>query len=310
MNNLTLKQLRYFVALARHRHFGRAAEACAVTQPALSVQIKDLETDLGTPLVERTSREVHLTATGQVFAERAREILRAVDDLGDLARASDGPLSGQLRLGVIPTIAPYLLPETLKVLAQHYPMLEVLPRETITDTLLKDLKEHRLDAAIVALPVSEPQLQEVPLFDEEFILIRHNQDARKPVPDPKQLLKMRLLLLEEGHCFRDQALSFCAVDGVRSRDVMEGSSLSTLVRMVGAGLGVTLIPEMATAFELGKENVSMTRFSAPAPSRTIGLVWRKSNPLTSQLQQLAEVLRLTGCGRLAESEVAGGDFPA
>ncbi|WP_107495382.1 LysR substrate-binding domain-containing protein [Thalassobius sp. I31.1] len=296
MNSLTLKQLRYFVALARYRHFGRAAEACAVSQPALSVQIKDLEADLGTPLVERTSREVHLTPIGETFSERAREILRAVDDLGDLARASEGPLGGQLRLGMIPTIAPYLLPETLKVLGQNYPMLEVLPRETVTATLLTDLKEHRLDAAIVALPVSEAQLEEVPLFEEEFILIRHQQDAGKAVPDPGQLLKMRLLLLEEGHCFRDQALSFCSVDGVKARDVMEGSSLSTLVRMVGAGLGVTLIPEMATRFELGTENVSMARFATPAPSRVIGLVWRKSNPLTVQLQHLAEILRATDCG--------------
>jgi len=291
MNNLTLKQLRYFVALARHRHFGRAAEACAVTQPALSVQIKDLEADLGTPLVERTSREVHLTATGQTFAERAREILRAVDDLGDLARASDGPLSGQLRLGVIPTIAPYLLPEVLKTLSQHYPMLEVLPRETITETLLNDLKEHRLDAAIVALPVSEPLLHEVPLFEEEFVLIRHKQEASKPVPAPDQLLKMRLLLLEEGHCFRDQALAFCSVDGGRARDVMEGSSLSTLVRMVGAGLGMTLIPEMAVPFERSAGEIAVSRFAQPAPTRQIGLLWRKTNPLGAGLQVLAGHLR-------------------
>ena len=290
MNNLTLKQLRYFTALARHRHFGRAAEACSVTQPALSVQIKDLEADLGTPLVERSSRDIHLTPTGQVFEERARDILRAVEDLGDLARVADGPLSGRLRLGMIPTIAPYLLPEVLKSLATGFPMLEVLPRETITETLLKDLKEHRLDAAIVALPVSEPQLQEVELFQEEFIMIRHQQEAHKPAPAPDQLLKMRLLLLEEGHCFRDQALSFCNAGGVRSPDIMEGSSLSTLVRMVGAGLGMTLIPEMAVPFEVRSEKVVMTRFSEPAPHRTIGMIWRKSNPLAPQLNDLAKTL--------------------
>jgi len=291
MNNLTLKQLRYLVALDRHQNFGRAAESCAVTQPALSIQIKALEASLGAPLVERTSREIHMTSFGENVVERAKDILRAVDELDDLARLSKGPLSGRLRLGVIPTIAPYLLPEILKTLSAGFPMLDVFPRETITETLLKDLTSYQLDVAIMALPVSEPMLQELALFDEQFVLVRHIHESHAPVPSPDQLQKMRLLLLEEGHCFRDQALSFCNAEGTKTRDVMEGSSLTTLVRMVGAGLGMTLIPEMAVPFETKSENVSVTKFPAPAPSRTIGMVWRKTNPLAPQLFELAAAIR-------------------
>ena len=291
MNNFTLKQLRYLVALDRHGHFGRAADACAVTQPALSIQIKELETSLGTPLVERSSRGLRMTPVGENFVMRAKDILRAVAELDDLARVSKGPLSGRLRLGVIPTVAPYLLPEILKKLAANFPTLDVIPRETVTKTLLKGLREYELDAAIVALPVSEPLLEEFLLFEEEFVLVRHSREAQMPLPSPSELLKMRLLLLEEGHCFRDQALSYCNVGGVKARDVMEGSSLSTLVRMVGAGLGMTLIPEMAVPFEVQSESVEVTTFARPAPSRKVGMIWRKSNPLAPQLFELAKTLQ-------------------
>ncbi|WP_039018434.1 LysR substrate-binding domain-containing protein [Halocynthiibacter namhaensis] len=291
MNNFTLKQLRYLVALDRHGHFGRAADACAVTQPALSIQIKELETSLGTPLVERSPRGLRMTPVGENFVMRAKDILRAVAELDDLARVSKGPLSGRLRLGVIPTVAPYLLPEILKKLAANFPTLDVIPRETVTKTLLKGLREYELDAAIVALPVSEPLLEEFLLFEEEFVLVRHGREAQMPLPSPSELLKMRLLLLEEGHCFRDQALSYCNVGGVKARDVMEGSSLSTLVRMVGAGLGMTLIPEMAVPFEVQSESVEVTTFARPAPSRKVGMIWRKSNPLAPQLFELAKTLQ-------------------
>jgi len=291
MNGVTLKHLRYFEALSRHGHFGRAAKACGISQPALSVQIKELETLLGAPLIERSARQIRLSSLGEALAERARDILRAVDELGDLARASRGPLTGRLRIGVIPTIAPYLLPGLMKELDTRNPKLDIRPREAITERLIRELDAGRLDFAIVALPVSEPALHEEPLFDEEFVLVRPIADAGKPVPNSERLREMRLLLLEEGHCFRDQALSFCNLSTLAARDLMEGSSLSTLVQMVGAGIGVTLIPEMAVPTEIRSAEVSVVRLTAPRPKRTVGMVWRKTNPLAPQLSQIAEMLR-------------------
>ena len=288
MNNLTLKQLRYCDALARHGHFGRAAEASAISQPALSMQIKELEEGLGQPLFERGARDVRLTPFGQDFIARAREVLRAVDDLGDLARARGTGLSGRLRLGVIPTIAPYFLPGLIPKLMQDNPALDLNLRETLTPRLMEDLRDGRLDAAIVALPVGDPAFVETPLFSEAFVLVRPLADADKPVPSPERLREMRLLLLEEGHCFRDQALSFCKLRADAPRELMDGSSLSTLVQMVGAGIGVTLIPDMAVAVETRSAAVATARFPAPQPHRTIGMVWRKSSPLAAQLDRLAQ----------------------
>lgn len=291
MANLTFKQLRYFEALARHGHFGRAAEACAISQPALSVQIRELENSLGTVLFERGARQVRLTGFGEEFALRVRDILRAVDELGDLARASRDRLMGRLRIGVIPTIAPYLLPTMIRNLTRMHPGLDVQVRETLTLRLLQDLSEGRLDTAIVALPVSEPAFTEVALFAEDLLLVRHGEDAGKPVPNPEALRDMRLLLLEEGHCFRDQALSFCRIQSGLPRDGLDGSSLSTLVQMVGAGIGVTLIPEMAVAVETRAAPVCVARFESPQPSRTVGMIWRKTSPLADQLLQISDVVR-------------------
>jgi LysR family hydrogen peroxide-inducible transcriptional activator len=294
MINISMKHLRYFEALARHRHFGRAAAACGVSQPALSVQIKELEDTLGAPLLERGGRRVALTRLGAAFGERARAILREVDELGDLARASRDPLCGPLRIGVIPTVAPYLLPTIIKDLARRHPGLDLRPREAVTARLIEDLGDNRLDTAIVALPVSEAALTEVPLLDEAFVLVRPLDDAHEPVPDADQLGAMRMLLLEEGHCFREQAISFCRMSSSLPRDLVEGSSLSTLVQMVGAGLGVTLLPEMAVPVETRAAAVSIARLPPPRPSRTIGMVWRKANPLADHLAHLAEVLREVG----------------
>jgi len=301
MKALSLKHLRYFEALAQHRHFGRAADSCAISQPALSLQMKELEDILGAPLIERGPRQIDLTPLGVDFALRVRDILQAVDELGDLARASTGPLTGRLRIGVIPTVAPYLLPRIIKDLSARYPDLDLRPREAITQRLVEDLIEGRLDTALVALPVSEPRLTEYPLFDEEFILVRPQSDAAKPVPNPETLREMRLLLLEEGHCFREQAISFCKLGSALPRDLMEGSSLTTLVQMVGAGIGVTLIPQMAVGIETRSAAVSVARLPAPRPSRTIGLVWRRSNPLASQLVQMAELIRASS----AQAAAAG-----
>ena len=255
------------------------------------MQIKELEDSLGTGLFDRSARQVRLTQFGEEFATRVREILRAVDELEDLARASRGQLAGRLRLGVIPTIAPYLLPTLIGDLTRMNADLDLHVRETITPKLLQELAEGRLDTAIVALPVSEPSLSEVALFSEEFVLVRPSKDAVKPVPNREALREMRLLLLEEGHCFRDQALSFCNAASTLPRELLDGSSLTTLVQMVSAGIGVTLIPEMAVAVETGSASVSIARFNAPYPSRSVGMVWRKTSPLAKQLMQIAEVVR-------------------
>ena len=292
MDRLTLKQLRYFDALARHCHFGRAAEACAISQPALSMQIKEMEEALGGVLLERGTRQVGLTSFGEEAAQRVRNILRSVDELGDFARASQDRLVGRLRIGMIPTVAPYLLPAVIGNLTRSHPELEVHVRETLTPKLIQELAEGRLDAAIVALPVSEPSLAEVALFAENFLLVRPGEDEGTPVPSGEALREMRLLLLEEGHCFRDQALAFCKMRSSPLREVLDASSLSTLVQMVSAGIGVTLIPEIAVAVETRSASVSVARFKNPQPQRTIGMVWRKTNPLARQLLQISEMVCL------------------
>ena len=305
MLNLTLKQLRYFEALTRHAHFGRAAEACAISQPALSGQIRELEETLGEALFERGPRQVRITGFGEEFALRVRDILRAVDELEGLARASRERLLGRLRIGVIPTVAPYLLPALIRDLTREHSELDINVRETQTAKLIAELSEGRLDAAIVALPVSQPSFEEVPLFREEFLLVRPREDEGKPAPSVGALREMRLLLLEEGHCFRDQALAFCEMHAARPREVLDASSLSTLVQMVGAGIGVTLIPEMALAVETRSAEVSVARFETPTPTRTIGMIWRKTSPLRRQLLRVSEVVRAA-----AESLKGSGEAEA
>ena len=303
--NVTLRQLRYFDALARFGHFGHAAEACSISQPALSVQIKELEAQFGVPLIERGAREIRLTGLGEDLVERARAILKSVDELSDLARTAQGAFSGRLRLGVIPTVAPYFLPKLIGYLSARYPELELELRETITPNLVRALLDGRLDMALVALPVSEPGLSEAPLFEEEFMLVRPMADADKPVPRPETLREMRLLLLEEGHCFRDQALSFCSPAKTGPRDLMEGSSLSTLVQMVGSGIGVTLIPEMAANIEAASADVSVARLPAPQPRRQIGLVWRKESPLSDDYAKVSHEIGAHFANDLADVPKAG-----
>ncbi|MCB5200811.1 LysR family transcriptional regulator [Loktanella sp. TSTF-M6] len=291
MSTLTLKQLRYFEALAAQGHFGRAAAVVAISQPALSMQIKELEDSLGTLLFERSARQVRLTPFGEVFAPRAREILRAVDEVTDLARLTQGGALTRLRLGIIPTIAPYLLPRVIAALGQTHPGLDLRLRESVTQTLLDDLDAGRLDAAIVALPISEPALTEMTLLEEEFVLVRPRADADSPIPSPAALREMRLLLLEEGHCFRDQALSFCQMPDTQPKEMLDGSTLSTLVQMVGSGIGVTLIPDMAVAVETASAPVSIARFPGSQPRRTVGMVWRQSSALGAALKQVGQTLR-------------------
>src|SRR6516225_3306618 len=293
MNEITFRQLRYFDALAGQSHFGRAAAVCGISQPALSMQIKELEEALGAVLIERGARQVRLTKFGEEAALRVRDILRSVDELGDFARASRGWLAGQLHIGMIPTIAPYLLPTVIGDLTRMHPDLDIHVREALTSRLIQELVDGRLDTAIVALPVSERSLTEVALFSENFLLVRPGADEGTPVPSRERLREMRLLLLEEGHCFRDQALAFCNMQSFPPREVLDASSLSTLDQMVGAGIGVTLIPEMAVAVETRSASVSVARFRNPQPSRTIGMVWRKTSPLARQLLQFSEVVCLS-----------------
>ncbi|MFT4794636.1 MAG: LysR family hydrogen peroxide-inducible transcriptional activator [Paracoccaceae bacterium] len=310
MNNLTLKHLRYFSALAQHGHFGRAADACAISQPALSMQIKELEGRLGAALFDRAGRQLRLTGFGEEFALRARDILRAVDELEDLARASRDRMAGPLRIGVIPTIAPYLLPTLIAALTRAHAGLDIRVRETLTHTLIQDVAEGRLDTAIVALPVSEPSFAEVTLFTEHFVLVRPREDEGKPVPSSEKLREMRLLLLEEGHCFRDQALSFCNMQSAPPpREIMNASSLSTLVQLVSAGLGVTLIPEMAVAVETRSAPVSVARFKSPQPSRNVGMIWRRKSPLARQLTQISDTVRAAAETLRAQHAAVAVDRP-
>lgn len=301
MNNVTLKQLRYVLALAQTGHFGRAADLCAISQPALSLQIKEVEDHLGLALFERDTRQVRLTAFGETFVTRAQTILRSVQDLEDFARIEKGSFLSRLRMGIIPTIAPYLLPALVRDLKTHSPDIDIHIRETLTPRLLDDLAQGRIDTAIVALPVSEPAFEEIPLFTEHFVFVRPKSDDEKPVPSVEKLQEMRLLLLEEGHCFRDQALEFCNLSPKRPRETLDGSSLSTLVHMVSAGLGVTLIPEMAVPIETRSASVSVIRFDEPEPKRVIGMIWRASNPLAPAFKILSSLVSATAQSLRASS---------
>lgn len=291
MDKFTIKQLRYFEALAKEEHFGRAADVCAISQPALSMQIKELEENLGADLFERTTKQIRLTGVGEGFAIRVRGILSSIDELSEYARASQSKFLSKLRIGVIPTVAPYLLPKIIGNLTQVYPALDIQVRETQTDKLVEELEDGKLDTAILALPILQSTFTEVELFNEEFVLVRNQADENKPVPNRETLSEMRLLLLEEGHCFRDQALSFCSVRSGLPREGLEGSSLSTLVQMVGAGIGVTLIPEMAVPVETRSAAVSVSHFKSSKPQRTIGMIWRRTSPMVEQLTQVAEIVK-------------------
>ena len=290
MSNITLKQLRYFDALARTGQFATAAAQCNISQPALSMQVKELESTFGVVLVDRGQKSLPLTPVGQTVWAKAQNILNAVEDLEDVIRSGQGALGGILRLGVIPTIAPYYLPKVMHQLAEDVPDLNIRPREAMTKVLMAEVLDGRLDAALVALPISEPGLAEFPLFSESFVLARSKRDAGCPVPNLERLPELRLLLLEEGHCFRDQALEICKIPGA-PEEMMEGSSLSTLVQMVGAGVGITLLPEMAVPIETRAADIDVARFPDPNPQRHIGLIWRKSSPLIEEYQAIGAHLR-------------------
>ena len=287
MNNISAKQLRYFLAVAKNKNFQKAADECAISQPALSMKIKELEGMLG-QLIERGSKKFYLTQTGQALINKAETIIQSFDDLKHLATKGDN--INRLSIGAIPTVAPYLLPKILKTISKQYKDIVIEPKEAVTEKLVSYLINGKIDLAFLALPTYETLLTEVALFEEEFLLIRNIKDANKPVPNNKELTNMKLLLLEEGHCLRSQTLSFCKVTSV-PKNIMEGTTLTTLVQMVSAGIGVTLIPEISVPIETRSAKVSASRFQQQKPKRTIGLVWRKSNPLTRQFNEIATLLK-------------------
>ncbi len=289
---ITLRQLRYLTSLARHRHFGRAAADCAVTQPALSMQVRALEREIGAELVERRPGEIALTDIGLDVAERAELILTATRDLVDFASHRD-LLSGRLLLGIIPTLAPYVLPCVLPRLQAKFPALRLEVRETQTKLLLEELSRGELDAVMLALPAEGADVETLRLFDDAFLLAVPATDARPArsrvgVEDVDQ---SRLILLEEGHCLRDQALAFCATPRRDAPAGLGATSLATVMQMVANGYGVTLLPEVAIETEGRDDRVKLLRFAAPAPARTIGLAWRRTSPRKKDFTALGAIIR-------------------
>jgi len=288
---ITLRQLRYLASLARHRHFGRAADDCAVTKPALSMQIRELEREIGAELVERRPGEIALTETGLEVAQRAERILAATHDLVDFARHRD-VLSGELRLGIIPTLAPYVLPRVLPRLQSGYPHLRLDVRETLTKVLIGELVAGNLDVVLSALPVEGADVETLQLFVDPFLLAVPADD---PMPRQGRVAvadvdRHRLILLEEGHCLRDQALAFCAGATGDAPAGLGATSLATVMQMVANNYGVTLLPQVAAGDNVRDSRVKLLRFAEPQPARTIGLAWRRTSPRKRDFIALGEVI--------------------
>jgi len=289
---VSLKQLRYFSTVARTGHFGAAAAQCAITQPALSMQIQELEKELGLQLLERGRKGVGLTAGGRDIAGRAARVLTDVRDLVDSARHLSGSFSGPFRLGAIPSIAPYLLPQLLPLMRARHPDLDLHLRETQTQRLLEELADGDLDLVLLALPVEHAGVETFSLFEDRFLLaVPASRPIAKNVRATADLLREdRLLLLEEGHCLRDQALAFCHLRQVESIDTFGASSLSTIVQMVSNGLGLTLLPELSLELEANRADIRLMRFTNPEPQRIIGLAWRKTSPRKRDFAALGDLI--------------------
>ncbi|RKS76193.1 LysR family hydrogen peroxide-inducible transcriptional activator [Actinomadura pelletieri DSM 43383] len=300
----TVAQLRAFLALAEHLHFGDAAAALRMSQPALSGAVAALEDTLETRLVERTTRKVLLTPAGRRVARRAEVVMAELDRLVEEVRAVRGPLVGPLSVGVIPTVAPYLLPIVLPRLAKEYPKLELSVHEEQTDQIVAELLAGRLDVVLLALPMPESGVTQIPLYDEDFVLAAPAEF--EPAPGSAGVSRAALndldvILLNKGHCLRDQALDVCREVGARAAATY-ATSLATLVQLVSGGLGVTLVPETALPVETRRApNLSVHRFAAPAPHRRIGLGFRSTSPRAGEFETLAESLR---------DAVAEAGFPA
>ena len=292
---MNIRALQYFVKLAEMKHFSKAASACFVSQPTLSTQIRKLEEELGVSLVERAPRKIMLTPIGEDIAHRARYILRDIEHIKDAARRSKDPETGTIKLGIFPTLAPYLLPHVIPVIRKHYPELRLQLAEEKTDVILNMLDQGRLDAGLLALPVEEHSMEVEILFEEPFVVA---MPSSHPLSD-KQSIAMQdlegeeLLLLEEGHCLRQHALAVCELAGAHERVDFHATSMETLRQMVAANVGVTLMPVLSVKPPTPTtDNIALRSFDAPPPSRTIALVWRSSSPLGGFLRKLAESLKL------------------
>jgi LysR family hydrogen peroxide-inducible transcriptional activator len=293
----TVPQLRAFLSVAEHLHFRAAAAALGVSQPALSAALAALEDNLGVQLVERTTRRVLLTEAGEALVAPAQAVVDSVEGFVDAAKSGRRGLTGRLRLGIIPTVAPYLLPSALRAMRRLAPDLEPQVHEDLTSRLLDELVGGRLDVAVVALPVAGQGLRETPLYDEDFVLAVPEASewaGREGLPRSAIAALVPLLLLEEGHCLRDQALDVCRSQGVTDGDsrTARATSLATVTQLVSAGLGSTLLPETAVTVETRRAPLGVARFAAPAPGRRIGLVHRGSSARSYEYLQLAQLLRV------------------
>ncbi|MFG1480103.1 LysR substrate-binding domain-containing protein [Xanthobacter sp. V4C-4] len=291
---MTLRELQYLIALADHRNFRRAAEACLVSQPTLSMQIRKLEEELGVPLVERAPRKVMLTPAGRDAVERARRILSEVDQMKEAARRSRAAEGGTLRLGVFPTLGPYLLPHVVPMIRARFPQLELALFEEKSADLIARLSAGTLDAAFLALPVHDHHLHAEFLFEEPFLLAvpRDHVLAQRRSLHLDELGQHNLMLLEDGHCLRDQALEVCQLSGAREKTEFRATSLETLRQMVVAGAGLTLLPMLATKNQPQRtDNIHLLDFVDSRPSRQIGLLWRKTSAMAALLMQVAEICR-------------------
>lgn len=293
MPNITVRQMTYFDALAQTLHFGRAAELAGVTQPALSAQIGEMETRLGCRLFERGGRSVQMTEEALALRPRIETILDQIREVEVFARRGRAVMQGRLRLGMIPTVAPYLLPQLLPDLKQRFPGLQLELREAVTMMLVTEATAGRIDCFIAALPLDYPGLVHETLFEDRFFLAVPAGDAdfiAPPVPPESPVLE-RLMLLEEGHCLRDQALKLCGSIKPSTLTNYGATSLTTLLQMVGHGLGITLIPEMATGPGQSIPDLRIVPFAEPMPSRTIALAWRRNSPRQEECRELAGIVR-------------------
>jgi LysR family hydrogen peroxide-inducible transcriptional activator len=292
---MNLRDLQYLVAVAEHRHFGKAAEACFVSQPTLSTQLKKLEKELGVELVERNPRHVLLTDAGERIVERAKRILAETDDIRSIARRAQDPEAGSVRLGIFPTLAPYLLPHVVPKVHARFPHLELLLVEEKTEVVLRRLRDGSLDAGVLALPVPDDQLHEEYLFAEDFVLAvpaDHPLAGKDEPVDVSVLAPEQVLLLEEGHCLREQALDVCHLAGAAERSGFRATSLETLRQMVAAGVGITLLPELAVRPPVpASEDIRLLRFSEPVPRRRIAMFWRETSVYRDFLPRIAEAFR-------------------
>ena len=298
---MNLRDLRYLVALADLKHFGRAAESCFVSQPTLSTQIKKFEDELGVPLIERNPRNVMLTDVGVAVVARARAMLHEADQIKNIARRAKDPESGTVKIGIFPTLGPYLLPHVVPNIVKKFPKLELMLFEEKTESVLKKLHDGDLDAGIIALPIHDDTLHTEFLFEESFVLAVPKGSALAKLKKIKlsDLANERLLLLDDGHCLRDQALEVCQMAGVGERAGFRATSLETLRHMVSANVGMTLLPALTVQPPVPPTpNVVLIPFADPVPNRRIAIVWRRTSALTVFLQQLVPLLKTLPKGAL------------